>query len=160
MNGSANGEARLRSPMPTAPEPIAIVGMGMRLPGKIHSAEALWELLISKRETSGPVPSSRYNAGGFYSASKRPGSVAVQRGHFLDESDALDRLDTSFFSMGKAEVEKLDPQQRMLLEVVWECMENGGQRDWEDSNTGVFVGTWGDVCSLLFIFYFLIFICC
>ncbi|KAL4814823.1 hypothetical protein BDW67DRAFT_192033 [Aspergillus spinulosporus] len=144
MNGSANGEAHLRNPMPMPPEPIAIVGMGMRLPGKIHSTEALWELLINKRETSGPVPSSRYNARGFYSASKRPGSTAVQRGHFLDESDGLDRLDTSFFSMGKAEVEKLDPQQRMLLEVVWECMENGGQRDWEDSNTGVFVGTWGD----------------
>ncbi|KAL4738753.1 hypothetical protein BDV11DRAFT_215729 [Aspergillus similis] len=144
INGSANGQAHLPGPAAMAPEPIAIVGMGMRLPGRIHSAEALWELLISKQETSGPVPSSRYNAGGFYSASKRPGSIAVQRGHFLDESDGLDRLDTSFFSMGRAEVEKLDPQQRMLLEVVWECMENGGQRDWEDSNTGVFVGTWGD----------------
>jgi acyl transferase domain-containing protein len=47
--------------------------------------------------------------------------------------------------MSKAEVEKLDPQQRMLLEVVWECMENADQRGWRGSNTGVFVGTWGDV---------------
>ncbi|KAL5043621.1 hypothetical protein BDW71DRAFT_216220 [Aspergillus fruticulosus] len=144
MNGSVNGHAYLPGPAPMAPEAIAIVGMGMRLPGRIHSAEALWELLVSKRETSGPIPSSRYNAAGFYSASTRPGSIGVQRGHFLDESDGLDRLDTYFFSMGRAEVEKLDPQQRMLLEVVWECMENGGQRDWENSNTGVFVGTWGD----------------
>jgi hypothetical protein len=118
--------------------------MGMRLPGNIHSAESLWELLINKKETSGPFPSSRFNSDGFYSDSNMPGCIGTQRGHFLDESDGLDRLDTSFFSMGKAEVEKLDPQQRMLLEVVWECMENAGQVDWRGSNTGVFVGTWGD----------------
>lgn len=132
-------------------EPIAILGMGLRLPGRIHSPESLWELLFNKKETSGPIPLSRYNAAGFYSASKRPGTIMVQRGHFLDESDGLDRLDTSFFSMSKAEVEKMDPQQRMLLEVVWECMENSGQRDWRGSNTGVFVGTWGDVSSSLFV---------
>jgi acyl transferase domain-containing protein len=118
--------------------------MGMRLPGKIHSAESLWDLLINKKETSGPIPSSRFNSDGFYSESKMPGCIGTQRGHFLDDSDGLDRLDTSFFSMGKAEVEKLDPQQRMLLEVVWECMENAGQVGWRGSKTGVFVGTWGD----------------
>ncbi|KAL3465723.1 hypothetical protein BJX64DRAFT_285326 [Aspergillus heterothallicus] len=138
MNGSAGPG------LATVPEPIAIVGMGMRLPGRIHDAQALWELLIKKKDTSDSIPSSRFNSDGFYSASKMPGSIGTQRGHFLDESDGLDRLDTSFFSMGKAEVEKLDPQQRMLLEVVWECMENAGQVDWKGSNTGVFVGTWGD----------------
>ncbi|KAJ0422729.1 hypothetical protein BJY00DRAFT_322312 [Aspergillus carlsbadensis] len=137
-NGSTNGHS------PGIPEPIAIVGMGMRLPGKIHSAESLWDLLVNKQETSGPIPSSRFNADGFYSESKMPGCIGTQRGHFLDESDGLDCLDTSFFSMGKAEVEKLDPQQRMLLEVVWECMENAGQVGWRGSNTGVYVGTWGD----------------
>ncbi|KAL2816619.1 hypothetical protein BDW59DRAFT_166264 [Aspergillus cavernicola] len=145
-NGSTNGH-------PTPPEPIAIIGIGLRLPRKIHSTESLWKLLINGEETSGPIPSSRFNSDGFYSAAasspsgtstKKPGSIGVQRGHFLDESDGLDRLDTSFFSMGKAEVEKLDPQHRMLLEVVWECMENAGQRGWRGTNTGVFVGTWGD----------------
>ncbi|KAL2828561.1 hypothetical protein BJY01DRAFT_261540 [Aspergillus pseudoustus] len=142
MNGSANGATNGHSPI--VPEPIAIVGMGMRLPGKIHSTEALWDLLINKKETSGPIPSSRFNVDGFYSGPKMPGCIQTQRGHFLDESDELDRLDTSFFGMGKAEVEKLDPQQRMLLEVVWECMENAGQVGWRGSKTGVFVGTWGD----------------
>ncbi|PGH05504.1 hypothetical protein AJ80_08325 [Polytolypa hystricis UAMH7299] len=125
-------------------EPIAIVGIGLRLPGKIHSAEALWEILVNKKDTRGPVPPSRYNSDGFYSPSGRAGTVGVKHGHFLDESDGLGLLDTSFFTMSKPEVEKLDPQQRMLLEVVWECMENGGQSNWRGTNTGVFVGTWGD----------------
>jgi acyl transferase domain-containing protein len=123
--------------------------MALRLPGKIHSPEALWRLLIDKKDTRGTVPPTRYNADGFYSASRRPGCTGVKYGHFLDDSDGIDLLDTSFFTMSKAEVEKLDPQQRMLLEVVYECMENGGQRDWRSSNTGVFVGTWGDVSGRL-----------
>ena len=148
-NGDAmrgvNGDTHVGTEHGIIHEPIAIVGMGLRLPGKIHSPESLWELLVHKKGTSGPIPPSRYNAAGFYSPLKRPGTIVIERGHFLDESDALDRLDTSFFSMSRAEVEKMDPQQRMLLEVVWECMENGGQQDWRGSNTGVFVGTWGDV---------------
>lgn len=138
-NGHINGDASHNL------EPIAIVGIGLRLPGKIHSVEALWEFLVNKRDTRVEIPRSRYNSDGFYSASARGGTVGVKHGHFLDESDELGHLDTSFFTMSKREVEKLDPQQRMLLEVVWECMENGGQRNWRGSNTGVFVGTWGDV---------------
>ncbi|KAL4968148.1 type I polyketide synthase [Aspergillus stella-maris] len=146
MNGSTNGvdHGKVSDDGSTTHEPIAIVGIGLRLPGKIHTAEALWSILSNGKETSGPVPSSRYNATGFYSASKRPGTTGVQRGHFLDESDAIDKLDTSLFNMGAAEVAKLDPQQRMLLEVVWECMENAGQTGWRGTDTGVFVGTWGD----------------
>ncbi|KAJ5087107.1 hypothetical protein NUU61_008414 [Penicillium alfredii] len=125
-------------------EPVAIVGMGLRLPGKIHSPESLWQLLVNGADTRGPIPISRYNPRGFYSASKRVGTIGVEFGHFLDESDAIESLDSSFFGMSKAELEKLDPQQRMLLEVVWECMENGAQRGWHGTRTGVFVGTWGD----------------
>ncbi|KAK5055906.1 hypothetical protein LTR84_012456 [Exophiala bonariae] len=142
-HASTNGSQQNGHPTPSL-EPIAIVGMALRLPGKIHTPEALWDLIINKKTTRGPIPMSRYNVDGFYNASNRPGSVSVRHGHFLDESDAFDVLDTSLFSMSKAEVEKLDPQQRMLLEVVWECMENAGQHDWRGSNTGVFVGTWGD----------------
>lgn len=133
----------------SVPEPIAIVGIGLRLPGNIHSTGAFWDLLIQKRETRCLVPESRYNIDGFYDKSKKTGSVASQYGHFLAESDHLDAFDTSFFKMSKAEAEQLDPQQRMILEVVWECMENGGQTGWRDGtqNIGVFLGTFNEVCQ-------------
>ena len=47
--------------------------------------------------------------------------------------------------MSKAEIGKVDPQQRMLLEVVWECMESAGQKGWRGTDVGVFVGCWGEV---------------
>ncbi|KAL2441685.1 Highly reducing polyketide synthase gloL [Exophiala dermatitidis] len=142
-NGSASGDGFSADSTAPTPEPIAIVGMSMRLPGGIHTEEAFWDLLVNKKTTRGPIPPSRYNSDGFYTKAGRPGSINVRHGHFLAEEDGIDLLDTSFFNISKAEVEKLDPQQRLLLEVVWECVESAGQTDWRGGNTGVFVGAWG-----------------
>lgn len=128
----------------STPEAIAIVGMAMRLPGGIHSEQQFWDLLINKQTTRGSIPASRYNLGGFYTSTNRPASTGTQHGHYLSDIDGFDKLDTSFFNFSKAEAEKLDPQQRMLLEVVWECIENAGQTGWRGSNIGVFVGAWGN----------------
>ncbi|KFZ23643.1 hypothetical protein V502_01879 [Pseudogymnoascus sp. VKM F-4520 (FW-2644)] len=117
---------------------LAIVGMGLRLPGDIHSTESLWELLMQKKDTRCTIPASRYNVDGFYSPSSKPGCVGVQHGHFLSENDGLQQIDTSFFKMSKAEAGSLDPQQRMLLEVVWECMESSGQVRWRGDKIGCF----------------------
>ena len=152
INGQYLGET-LRSPtnghhhnlengIRDAPEPIAIVGMALRLPGGIRSPEELWKLLLDKKTTKGLIPSDRYNIEAFYTPSKRVGSVGMKHGHFLDEN--LEHIDTSFFTMSKAEIGKVDPQQRMLLEVVWECMESAGQIGWRGSDVGVFVGCWGE----------------
>lgn len=121
---------------------IAIVGIGLRLPGSIKSTDDFWDLLIRKASTRCTVPKDRYNVDAFYSASGKPGTVNSLYGHYLDCE--LDRMDASFFSMSKTEVENLDPQQRLLLEVIWECMESGGQKNWRGTDTGVYVGVYGD----------------
>lgn len=123
------------------PFPIAIVGMGMRLPGGVRCAEEFWDLIINKRDGLCEVPDTRYNVEAFHDES-RPGAVRTKNGHFLH--DDIAQLDNVFFDIGKREAEKIDPQQRMLLEVVWECMENGGQTDWQGSNIGCYVGVFGE----------------
>jgi len=133
------------------PSPIAIVGMGMKLPGRVDSASSLWDLLINKRDGRCVTPPSRYNVDAFHKDLKTTGSVASRYGYFLQ--DDIDRFDAAFFSMSKAEVEKLDPQQRLLLEVAWECMQNGGQKDWRGSDIGCFVGVFGDVSICEFAYY-------
>jgi len=149
INGMNDHNARVVNGVEMLPEPIAIVGMAMRLPGGIHTADSLWQLLIEKRDTRSRVPADRYNIDAFYSESGRLGTVKMQYGHFLAESDNLQHMDTSFFTMIQAEVEQLDPQQRMLLEVVYECLENGGQTAWRGTDIGMYVGVWGEVCSFL-----------
>lgn len=60
-------------------EPIAIIGCGMRLPGGVHDATAMWEFLAEKREGRCRVPASRYNVEAFYGPGK-PGCVESEYG--------------------------------------------------------------------------------
>jgi hypothetical protein len=123
-------------------EPIAVVGMAMRLPGKIRTSEDFWDLLANKKSGHVPVPENRYNSEGFYHPSGRHGSVCTRHGHFLQED--VSHFDNDFFSIPPKEAGNMDPQQRMLLEVVWECMENAGQVGWQGTDMGCYVGTFGE----------------
>ncbi|KAM0470501.1 hypothetical protein ACHAPX_009867 [Trichoderma viride] len=129
-------------PLDGAPPPIAIVGIGLKLPGGITTTEEYWDLLINKKSTQTQVPDNRYGAHAFESRLGTPGTLKSTHGHYL-EGD-LDKWDASFFSMSKNEVEKLDPQHRLLLEVIWECMEAGGQKRWRGRNIGCYVGVFGE----------------
>ncbi|KAH8800666.1 putative polyketide synthase [Xylogone sp. PMI_703] len=121
--------------------PIAIVGMGMRLPGSCNDAQSFWEFLINKQDGRKPIPVDRFNVKGFVSTSSSPesGCLPMDCGYFID--DDLSRFDPSVFSMSKAEVERVDPQQRLLLEVVYETLENAGEVDWRGKNIGVYTGS-------------------
>ncbi|KAF4459108.1 KR domain-containing [Fusarium albosuccineum] len=124
--------------------PIAICGIALRLPGGISTTEQFWDLLINKGDTRGPIPESRFKACNFYSKSGKPGHIASQHGYFLDESVDLGALDTSFFTMPKAEVERSDPQQRLLLELARECLESAGETDYRGKPIGTYVGSFGE----------------
>ena len=120
----------------------AICGLGIRLPGGIRSAGDFWDLLINGKDAEGPIRSDRYKISSFDGALGKKGAIKAQRGYFLD--DDLTSLDTSFFSMSKNELEKSDPQQRQLLEVTRECLENAGEVDYRGRPVGCYVGTFGE----------------
>jgi acyl transferase domain-containing protein len=123
--------------------PIAIVGMALRLPGGIGTAEDLWDTLINKKDQRRRVPADRWNVDAFYSKSNQRGSTTTQHGYFLDDKD-LQGFDSSFFSITRNELEKMDPQHRLLLEVTRECLENAGEVDWRGKDIGCYVGTFGE----------------
>ncbi|KAJ5415221.1 hypothetical protein N7465_003916 [Penicillium sp. CMV-2018d] len=129
-------------PAPAVP-PVAIVGMGMRLPGDVRTGDQFWDLLISKRDCSSEVPKSRYNIDAFYHPDK-PQSVKTRRGYFLSD-DYMQGSDNSFFAeIPGFNISELDPQQMSLMEVVWECMENAGQTKWRGEKIGCYVGVFGE----------------
>jgi acyl transferase domain-containing protein len=131
-------------------EPIAICGMSVRLPGGLHSPQALWDFLVNKGDARGPVPESRYKASSFWSETTKPGTVKTQQGYFLDESIDIASVDTSFFTMRKAEVERADPQQRQMLEVARECLEDAGEFDWKGRAIGCYMGSFGEDWTEMF----------
>ncbi|KAH7032589.1 uncharacterized protein B0I36DRAFT_373300 [Microdochium trichocladiopsis] len=107
-------------------EPIAVVGMACRLPGEVGSAGDFWDLMMKKRTGHTPrVPSSRFNIDAHYHKNNsRPGSFNVLGGYFLEED--LTGFDPAFFGITPIEARWMDPQQRKLLEVVYEALEAGG----------------------------------
>ena len=115
--------------------PIAIVGIGLRLPGGCHNAASYWDLLANKRDARRPIPPERFNVDAF------TGNLSVRDGYFLDQP--IDRFDASFFSMSQAEASSLDPQQRLLLEVVYEALENAGEMKWRGKDIGVYASSFG-----------------
>ncbi|PGH15408.1 hypothetical protein AJ79_02384 [Helicocarpus griseus UAMH5409] len=114
--------------------PIAIVGLSMRLPGGVNCADGLWDLLVNKNDGLCSIPESRYTR----HSSTGPRSFNPQRGYFLQEDPGY--FDAKFFSISRSEAAKLDSQQRLLFEVVWECLENGGQTSRRGKDIGCFVG--------------------
>jgi acyl transferase domain-containing protein len=128
--------------------PVAICGMGMRLPGGIRDSNALFEFLFSKQDARGPVPSDRFNVDGFYNPHGKSGCLPIQQGYWLDDVD-LTQFDSSMFSMKRAEIENLDPQQRLLLEVVRETFESAAETDWQGKNIGCYTGSFGEEWSNL-----------
>lgn len=124
-------------------EPIAICGMACKLPGAIDSASSLWEMLKNKGSGQTPkVPASRFNIDAHYHKNlERPGSFNVLGGYFLDKD--IESFDPTFFNMTPIEAMWLDPQQRKMLEVTYEALENAGlsMESVAGQNCAVFVGS-------------------
>ena len=142
LNSTPTVDSFYREASDFTAEPLAIIGMAMRLPGGVHNAESFWDLLINKRNGRCLVPADRYSIDAWYGPGK-PGHVGSRYGYFLEDLN-LANMDINFWSMSKHEIESMDPQQRILLEVVYECLENAGATNWRSRNIGCFVGSFGE----------------
>ncbi|KAI0446147.1 putative polyketide synthase [Xylaria telfairii] len=123
--------------------PVCIVGIGCRLPGDVRSPSALWDFMVARKSAQGPVPLERFNIKGFYnpeSDNSLGGTLSANGGYFLNED--VRKFDNDVFGINNLEATYMDPQQRKLLEVVFECFENAGvsMDDVSGTNTGVYVG--------------------
>ncbi|KAI0445800.1 hypothetical protein F4803DRAFT_108074 [Xylaria telfairii] len=122
-------------------EPIAIVGSSCRFPGGATSPSKLWELLENPRDVLQEIPATRFSTKAFHHPnSQHHGSANVKHAYLLDEDPRA--FDRDFFSINPKEAEAMDPQQRMLLETVYEGIESTGYsiQQLRGSSTAVFVG--------------------
>jgi acyl transferase domain-containing protein/SAM-dependent methyltransferase len=106
-------------------EPIAVIGVGCRFPGGANDPESFWSLLRDGVDAIQTVPPDRWNLDDFYDADPSvPGKMATRSGGFID---GIDQFDHQFFGITPREAASLDPQQRLVLEVAWQALENAGQ---------------------------------
>ncbi|KAI8228699.1 Highly reducing polyketide synthase gloL [Colletotrichum sp. SAR 10_86] len=121
--------------------------MGVRLPGHVHTPADYWDLLFNGRSGRCRVPKSRYNVEAWYGPG-RPNHVPTEFGYFLEELN-LAHVDPSFWSFTKQEAERMDPRQRLFLEVAYEALQSSGTTKFRGTDVGVYVGTMGDDWSQL-----------
>lgn len=120
-------------------EPIAITGMACLFPGA-PSLEAFWQLLSEGREAIGEVPAERWDVDAYFDKDpKAQGKTNSRFGGFIE---GVDRFDAAFFGITPREAAQMDPQQRILLELTYEALEDAGiaPASLAGSNTAVFVG--------------------
>ena len=129
-------KAKVRSLESAASEPIAIIGAGCRFPGGTNDLDSYWSLLQQGREVVTEIPASRW---------ERMGYKDIPSGWRAGLVEGLDTFDARFFGVSAREATTMDPQQRMVLEVAWEALENAGQAPdhLTGSRTGVFLGITG-----------------
>ncbi|CAM5622669.1 hypothetical protein SCYAM73S_08571 [Streptomyces cyaneofuscatus] len=119
---------------------VAIIGMGCRLPGGASDHRTFWRNLMAGKDCITPTPPDRYDVTTLGSRFRdKPGRLVGGRGGYID---GFDEFDPAFFGISPREADHMDPQQRKLLEVAWETLEDGGQRpaDLAGENVAVYVG--------------------
>ncbi|MEU5159745.1 beta-ketoacyl synthase N-terminal-like domain-containing protein, partial [Streptomyces sp. NPDC020875] len=118
-------------------ERIAVTGIACRLPMAPDPA-AFWSLLRSGSHAITDVPEGRWDI-----PQDSAADAGTRRGGFLDDPGLFD---AAFFGISPREAVAMDPQQRIVLELAWQALEDAGvlPESLRGSRTGVFVGSLRD----------------
>ena len=109
---------------------IAVVGMSCRIAGA-RNLEEFWQMLQEGKNMVTEIPQNRWDWRAYPGVSKW--------GSFID---GVDEFDSLFFGISPAEAIYMAPEQRLMMQYVWECLEDAGynSNDLKGTNTGLFVG--------------------
>jgi acyl transferase domain-containing protein/acyl carrier protein len=148
----AGEAADKRAPPPVissaSSEPVAVVGLACRFPGAANPS-AFWQLLCGGVDAIREVPKDRWDLEALFDPQvEAPGKMSTRWGGFLED---VAGFDAAFFGVSPREAVQVDPQQRLMLELSWEALEDAGlvPGQLQGTRTGVFFGAmWMDYSRL------------
>lgn len=121
-------------------EPIAVIGIGLRFPGNNIDLESFSQTLNQGKEAISLIPENRWNNKKYYHNIKgTAGKICTHSGGYISD---FDHFDPTFFSISPKEANNIDPQQRLMLELAWEALENANinPETLNGSNGSVYIG--------------------
>lgn len=129
---------KLKGSQPTRVD-VAVVSVAFNFPGGVRTPQQLWQLLSNGQDAITSIPPDRWDVDAWYDPNaQQRGKMHTRWGGFLNDIYAFE---PEFFGISAREASFIDPQQRIVLEAVWELFERGGQctRRLAGSQTGVFL---------------------
>lgn len=129
-------------------EDVAIVGLSGRYPDA-NDLLSFWRNLSTGRDSISEIPASRWDHSRFFNPDRScKGTVYSKWGGFID---GVDQFDAGFFNLSARESEITDPQERLFLQIAWECVEDAcyTRQSLLGRSVGVFVGVmWGNYAQI------------
>ena len=132
-------KAKLQQARARQSEPLAVVGVGCRVPGAAD-IDAYWQMLAAGQTHLSRTPAQRWDASAYAASEpKQAGKITCDRAGYIDQ---VDEFDAQFFGLSNREAASLDPQHRLLFEIAWETLEHAAINPdrLRGSRAGVFVG--------------------
>ncbi len=118
---------------------FAIIGIGCRFPGA-NNYEEFWLNLEAGVNSITEIPPQRWDVDKYYSPNPQEPHKSISKWGGMIEG--VDQFDAEFFGISPREAQRMDPQQRIMLELSWSCLEDAGYspNQLSGSNVGVFIG--------------------
>ncbi|MFC4852683.1 SDR family NAD(P)-dependent oxidoreductase [Actinophytocola glycyrrhizae] len=119
---------------------IAMVGVGCRFPGGVDDLDGLWSLLSAGRTAVGEPPPDRFDVERYWDTNQmRPAKSYTFQGGYLDD---IAGFDAEYFGISPREAVSIDPQQRLVLELGFEALDDAGidPASLAGTDAAVFVG--------------------
>ncbi|XP_067417960.1 mycolipanoate synthase-like [Emydura macquarii macquarii] len=118
---------------------IAVVGIGCNFPGG-EGIDNFWQVLVEGRNCTVEITPERFNTSEWYDPDdNKPGKICTTRAALID---GFNTFDNKLFGINDLEAERMDPQQKLLLECTYRALEDAGvtMENISGTKTGVFVG--------------------
>lgn len=131
-------------------EPVAVIGIGCRLPGGVSDAAGFRQRLLDGFDAITDIPADRWSIDDWHDGDGHaPGKMNMRRGGFL--ADGIDGFDAEFFGIAPREAAGMDPQQRVLLETAWSALEDAAipADSLTGTGCGVYVGLYNNNYTLM-----------
>jgi acyl transferase domain-containing protein/NAD(P)-dependent dehydrogenase (short-subunit alcohol dehydrogenase family)/acyl carrier protein len=117
---------------------IAVIGIASRFPDA-NDYQQFWSNLVAGRNSIIEIPITRSDISQYYSSEPEPGKSISKWAGLIE---GIDQFDAGFFGISPREAKRMDPQQRVMLELTWSCLEDAGYapNTLSGKDIGVFIG--------------------
>ncbi|XP_036376064.1 highly reducing polyketide synthase PKS6-like [Megalops cyprinoides] len=118
---------------------IAVVGIGCHFPGG-EGLDSFWKVLMQGRNCVVQIPEDRFDSTVWYDLDdSKAGKTRTAKAALIE---GFNQFDHRFFGIAEAEVDFMDPQQKLLLECTYRALEDAGipMEKASGTRTGVFIG--------------------